>query len=106
MSSERMTDGRLKEIESYLDDFESGFGADDGTEMVRELITEIRRLRSALKKEAPEYLRPPYDPEAGDHSLCSCGHPYYRHFDSYENMLPVGCKYCPCGEFKDGLACL
>lgn len=31
---------------------------------------------------------------------CKCGHPYYRHFDSYEQMENVGCKYCRCDEFK------
>lgn len=43
---------------------------------------------------------PSYDPEFGDDKLCVCGHVYYRHFDSYENMNPVGCKYCPCGVFE------
>ena len=28
--------------------------------------------------------------------LCKCGHPYYRHFDTYAEMDPVGCKYCHC----------
>lgn len=40
-----------------------------------------------------------YNPEYGDGKLCKCGHPYYRHFDSYDNMRPVGCKYCQCNEF-------
>ena len=31
---------------------------------------------------------------------CACGHPYYRHFDGYDNMWPCGCKYCPCYEWK------
>lgn len=35
-----------------------------------------------------------YDSTYGDDILCECGHPYYRHFDSYEDMSPVGCKYC------------
>lgn len=35
-----------------------------------------------------------YDPFFGDEIECECGHPYYRHFDSYEEMAPVGCKYC------------
>ena len=41
-----------------------------------------------------------YNPEYGDGRLCECGHTYYRHFDSYEGMAPVGCKYCGCDEFK------
>ena len=47
-----------------------------------------------------EYGRP-YDPEFGDERECACEHDYYRHFDSYEDMLPVGCKYCPCGTFEE-----
>lgn len=40
-----------------------------------------------------------YNPEYGDDKLCKCGHSYYRHFDNYEGMTPVGCKYCSCDEF-------
>ena len=40
-----------------------------------------------------------YNPDYGDGKLCKCGHPYYRHFDSYEGMAPVGCKYCECDDF-------
>lgn len=42
-----------------------------------------------------------YNPEYGDDRICRCGHTYYRHFDSYEQMDPVGCKYCSCDEFKE-----
>lgn len=41
----------------------------------------------------------PYDPRFGDERVCICGHPYHRHFDSYEEMSPVGCKYCGCDHF-------
>lgn len=44
-----------------------------------------------------------YNPEYGDHRLCACGHTYDRHFDSYEDMEPVGCKYCGCFEFVEKL---
>ena len=40
-----------------------------------------------------------YNKNYGDNKLCACGHSYYRHFDSYENMEAVGCKYCDCYEF-------
>lgn len=42
-----------------------------------------------------------YNPRYGDGRLCKCGHPYYRHFDTYENMAPVGCKYCECRQFEE-----
>ena len=40
-----------------------------------------------------------YNPDYGDHRKCICGHPYHRHFDSYENMYACGCKYCDCYVF-------
>jgi hypothetical protein len=39
---------------------------------------------------------PGYDPNFGDERECACGHPYRRHFDTYENMSPASCKYCGC----------
>lgn len=42
-----------------------------------------------------------YDPEIGDDKECACGHMYYRHFDSYEDWAPVGCKYCACDTFQE-----
>lgn len=44
-----------------------------------------------------------YNPNYGDNRECECGHSYYRHFDSYENMSAVGCKYCQCFLFKEKL---
>ena len=41
-----------------------------------------------------------YNPNFGDNKICKCGHTYYRHFDSYEDMDPVGCKYCGCNHFN------
>ena len=41
-----------------------------------------------------------FNPNYPENATCECGHSYYRHFDSYENMDPVGCKYCGCGHFK------
>lgn len=42
-----------------------------------------------------------YDSEFGDNKECKCGHVYYRHFDTYDDMDPVGCKYCDCFTFKE-----
>lgn len=42
-----------------------------------------------------------YNPNYGDDRICECGHSYYRHFDSWEDMQPDGCKYCPCYEFVE-----
>ncbi len=42
-----------------------------------------------------------YNPNYGDDRKCKCGHTYYRHFDSYEEMYPCGCKYCGCFTFEE-----
>lgn len=42
-----------------------------------------------------------YDSEFGDEKKCSCGHSYYRHFDSHDGMRPIGCKYCSCRTFEE-----
>lgn len=46
-----------------------------------------------------------YNPNYGDNKMCKCGHQYYRHFDSWEDMLAVGCKYCDCWEFVEDNNC-
>jgi len=51
-----------------------------------------------------EYLKEifkEYDKSFGDDRVCNCGHPYYRHFDTYNEMYPCGCKYCECREFNE-----
>lgn len=42
-----------------------------------------------------------YNPKYGDDRVCKCGHKYERHFDAYEDMAPVGCKYCDCFAFEE-----
>jgi len=42
-----------------------------------------------------------YNPKYGDQRICKCGHTYYRHFDPYEDMDNIGCKYCECMEFEE-----
>lgn len=45
-----------------------------------------------------------YNPRYGDDRLCTCGHPYHRHFDSFEEMEDAGCKYCQCQDFVEASA--
>jgi len=42
-----------------------------------------------------------YNPYYGDNRICKCHHPYYRHFDTYENMKSVGCNCCSCEHFEE-----
>jgi|GEM_PF-1080029 len=46
-----------------------------------------------------------YNPCYGNARICECGHFYYRHFDSYDDMRNIGCKYCSCCTFieKDAI---
>lgn len=53
------------------------------------------QLQSRIKKK----LADQWDENAEQEAECKCGDPYYRHFDSYDNMAPVGCKYCECDTF-------
>ena len=48
-----------------------------------------------------ELIKRSYNPNYGDDRICKCGHAYYRHFDTYEEMSDAGCKYCPCGTFEE-----
>lgn len=49
-------------------------------------------------KTVVEYV---YNKDYGDERVCECGHRYERHFDSYEEMDPIGCKYCECETFVE-----
>ena len=41
-----------------------------------------------------------WNPNYDQSAICECGHQYIHHFDSYENMEAVGCKYCQCNTFR------
>ena len=59
--------------------------AKQGPYIIKQVVTEVRS----------------YNPDFGDERLCECGHPYYRHFDTYEHMYACGCKYCGCDNFVE-----
>ena len=42
-----------------------------------------------------------YNKHFGDAKICTCGHTYYRHFDTYDRLYPIGCKYCNCDRFEE-----
>jgi hypothetical protein len=45
------------------------------------------------------YIRKLWNPRYNQDASCVCGHRYERHFDGYEDMKAVGCKFCECREF-------
>jgi hypothetical protein len=40
-----------------------------------------------------------WNPDYPQDQKCMCGHRYQRHFDTYDKMRAVGCKYCGCARF-------
>ncbi len=42
-----------------------------------------------------------WDKDRNQEARCICGHPYHRHFDSWDDMEPIGCKYCECYTFEE-----
>lgn len=73
---------------------------------INSLINEFNNIEDDLTLPYVEKLeslntRFSYNEKFGDDRECKCGHSYYRHFDSYEEMIPIGCKYCGCYDFKE-----
>lgn len=57
--------------------------------------------RAAINR-ANEILDRIWNPDHDQYANCAqCDHAYARHFDSYEDMEPIGCKYCHCQTFQD-----
>lgn len=61
-------------------------------------MTETEKPYIVKRRTVTERL---YNHKYGDDRVCVCGHPYYRHFDTYERMENVGCKYCGCSRFAE-----
>lgn len=100
--------GKVLDAEGfYLPNHDNDFWTDSYDDAKEEMWKqEIERLKSKNRiffnnsKNLIEDVLPKYDPHFGDDKKCKCGHSYHRHFDTYEDMDPVGCKYCGCQEFK------
>jgi len=91
----RVTDV-VRELWPGLSDFRMGTGR------ARETVdpSEYHEGGSVVVVMEPAFEEMVYDEHFGDDKECECGHDYYRHFDTYDNMSPVGCKYCGCGTWK------
>lgn len=89
----------IKEIDDYFDN--------KTKEQVLKDLESAGCLHLIEKTESSPYLEgfeirkiSLYNPDYSGNRECECGHDYERHFDSYENMSAVGCKYCRCHDFK------
>ena len=67
------------------------------------LVDKMKEHLAALENLINTLSLVAYNPTYGDTKLCTCGHLYYRHFDTYDGMRPVGCKYCECCVFNPAL---
>lgn len=69
----------------------------------QERIHAIAMAKTERQPEPPYleriFTRKVWNPNYKQDARCICGHTYDRHFDSYDNMENVGCKYCDCLEF-------
>ena len=76
---------------------------------LRKYAESLRAARESNSSDSPYIIKVEskeeraYNPNYGDLRICKCGHPYERHFDSYENMNACGCKYCSCWTFEEAL---
>lgn len=70
--------------QEFLEEFLAELCEHIGTVVEPELVTKIRNF----------FTPKAWDPDHDQDQRCVCGHSYYRHFDSHEEMDPVGCKYC------------
>lgn len=82
------TAGRLTAFEVWIENYLAGKIKKSEVEEPYLYSIEVRTIRD-------------YNRNYGADRICECGHPYYRHFDTYEDMYPCGCKYCECREFKE-----
>ncbi len=78
----------------------------EDVEYLLSLVTDLQDKLNQIKEitdntSLPIDVSEQYDPEFGDDVECLCGHPYYRHFDPYDDMEPVGCKYCSHYSYND-----
>jgi len=79
-------------VYGWSDNYEAQRGA------AEKLLYFMHLNEEEIRQVADQVFGKRYDPLFGDDRLCECGHPYYRHFDTYDGMNPVGCKYCSADE--------
>lgn len=89
-----------KEVAEFLEDSLKEWAFEDRSvgiwSIPEQQIKIIENIIEQLKDSPNEY-----DKDFGDDKICKCGHAYYRHFDTYEDMYSCGCKYCGCFEFEE-----
>lgn len=101
---EGMTIEEMAQHDANFDDPELMFDNCLEDTIQYEIIDEVKDGEESpflVTREVKTVTTVAYNPHYGDDRLCECGDPYDRHFDSYDNMYPVGCKYCSCSKFVE-----
>jgi hypothetical protein len=61
-------------------------------------VEDLRRMTEMVETLENQISRAWHE-DHDQNAKCKCGHQYHRHFDGYEDMASVGCKYCECYTF-------
>lgn len=74
--------------------------AESPTELHRQALLKAGEKFNELAQVQNQMSAEVWNPKLDQNALCDCGHTYYRHFDSWDDMAAIGCKYCGCHEFQ------
>ncbi len=94
--NEKLASAPIPERKSVLEDWDEAYSV-----WWHQNAREHRLEDGSVDKSSLPYLikyviRSEHNPNFNQDATCRCGHKYYRHFDTYEGMRPIGCKYCDC----------
>jgi hypothetical protein len=74
---------------------------EDAKNLSEHLRKNFNLVSERLKNQLDTKIARLWDENHDQNAKCECGHVYHRHFDSWEDMEPIGCKYCQCDTFKE-----
>ncbi len=72
----------------------------DARDLKEHLYHNFNNVSAEFRKQLDDKIARLWDENHDQNAWCTCGHIYNRHFDGYDDMASVGCKYCECYAFK------
>lgn len=82
----------LEEIIKLIIEFDKS--ADLSEPYIENLSDQLKNYKDRDLSIDNIYINNLYNKTYWDNRLCKCWHEYYRHFDTYDDMYSVWCKYC------------